>query len=489
MKSAVSQFLLLGFVTACTASDDGIWFPAEDPGGKADAFTTINGSDIPSTNVDPNKRYMLSRRIDGLQMVGALDMVQDPLVRRIDGIIANMPADGNLHLAELVRMESPNIHPSLFPAEQAALPQLWKMMEAPDTNNSLVGAGAAFGVVDSSLPPGPAIVPANLAITSLSTDYQDAARRLQNVHNNDNNAATLQLIDLDQAIAAPQPFTPAEIQLFHQLQLVFREKAVATSAAETAVSPIPGTYTKDQTLGPIGIHVDGVTHIDEERVMNTSWQLTVRLSATQTQTTTVTLPQDAKLFVLNKDSRDERVTGGGVFAIDNGQYVVEVWKAGQRTFSTNLQTPALTRNETLNLTEQLDYTLTTGISPLVRNIRSAGFANSAYTLKATFDKTVVPPQAPVDQNVLPRLASPVVKLPTGRYTVPSLGNVALLVYPNNVLWVQRGQEMYRLLPYGNNAGGIRYYTSSLQMSFEPTSNVLYTPQFGQVTLSASSRDI
>ena len=124
MKSLISCLVAVTFISACASDDQDIWYPSEDPGGKADAFSTVKGSDIPSAHVDATKSYLLSRTIETLQTVGALDMVEARLAARVDGIIANMPADGKLHLAELVRMEDPGIHASLFPDEVAALPRL-----------------------------------------------------------------------------------------------------------------------------------------------------------------------------------------------------------------------------------------------------------------------------------------------------------------------------------------------------------------------------
>ena len=490
MKSLLSRILFVATVTGCSASDDGIWFPAEDPGGKADAFTTIRGSDIPSSNVDANKQYMLARRIDTLEMAGAFDMTQGPLSRRIDGIIANMPADGRLHLAELVRMETPAIFDSLFPAEKAALPQLWKMMEAPDTNHSLVGTGAAFGVVDDSLQPGPAVLPANMQIATLAMDLQDPARRLQNLYNADANAATVQYPDLEKGVANPGAFTPAEIAVFKRLQVMFREQAVANSTVQLVVSPVPGTYTKDEMLGPIKFHVDGVTKIDEERSWQPSSQMTTRLTATQTQVATATMPADAKLVLINKQGAAEVASGSGVVGIASSQYVVEMWQNGNRTFSTNMQTPALTRNDTVDITSNLDYTLSSGLAPLVRNLTTATFVGNTATIKATYDKTTIPPTQPINQTAVQRTASPVVKIATGRYSVPTL-NAILYVHPNNVLWIQRGTQMFRMLPYyGDNTAVYSYFAQSAQIQFDVRTNVLYNTQNGQqLVLDASMRDI
>ena len=490
-RLASSLFLLL----AACGTDSDIWFPSEDPGGKADAFTTIKGSDIPSQHVDATKSYMLSRRITTLQQVGAFDMVQDRLAQRIDGIIANMPTDGKLHLSELVRMETPAIHDSLFPDEVAALPTYWKMMEAPAANEFVTGPDATFGVVDAATPPGPAVVPANLAITSLATDLQTAASRLQNKFNADANTNTVQYPDLVLGIANPGAFTPAEIAAFQRIQVVFREQAVATAAAEMVVSPMPGAYAKDMMVGPIKLRVDGDTRFDEERTHNGS-TLVTKLVATQTQATTATLPNDAKLLIMDKGSLAEGAHPTGVVPVAAGQHVFELWQNGQRTFHANVHTPDLTRTQAIDLTSQLDYTLVAGLTPLVRNVVTAT-ATSGWAAKFNFTKTAVNPTQPVNQQALQMTTTPVVKIPVGRYQIPN-ANMMLHVYPNNVLWIVTGNQTnnnqgHRLLPQTTNSnGGVpgRFFNQSLNATFDVATSTLRMSSTGvTVTFNASMRDI
>ncbi len=483
----LASFLFVTLVSACS-TDDGIWYPPDDVGGKADAFTTIKGSDIPSAFVDANKSYLLSRKIASLQAVGAFDMVEDRLAQRIDGIIANMPADGRLHLAELVRMETPAIHDSLFADEKAALPKLWKMVEAPDADVLVTGPDVTFGVLDTATPPGPAVPPSLLAITSLAADLQTPATRLQNKYNADNNATTVMLADLDNAIANPGAFTQAEITAFRTIQAVFREQAVAQATSQISVSPPPGAFAKDATVGPIALHMEGTTRYDEERQYVSNSQLITRLTATQNQTTTVTLPQDAKLVAISKSSAEETTAPTGPLALGAGPYVIEVWKGGQRTFSTNVQAPALARTQMLDLGDKLDYTLVGGLQPLVRNVASAMFSGSSATARFTFDKTAVAPTGTVDASAVQRTASPLVKIAVGRYTLTA-ANIVLYVYPNNVLWLSRGNQLFRMLPAPNGfSNPVRYVNAQLNATFDTSTNALFVNS-QNFTLASSMRDI
>jgi len=490
IRSVTSGLLIaLGFTSACSTSDD-IWYPPGSEGGKADSFTTIKGGDIPSAYVSASKSYLISRRIDSLKTVLALDMVETRLADRIDGIIANMPADGRLHLAELVRMEDPAIFNSLFPDEKMALPRLWTKVEAPSANDLVVGPDVGFGVVDTASPPGPAVPPANLTISTLPTaELQAAATRLQNIYNADGSATTVQLADLDNGIAHPGAFTPAEVTAFGTISALFREKAVATADATLVLSAGPGSFASNATLGPIGLAFAGTTRIEEER-QHYSSTLTLRLTAIQTQTATATLPQDNFVAVISKDTTNEAVFGtGAVPSLTAGPYVVEVWKMGQRVFSTNAVLPVTSREQRIELLDKLDYTLSTALAPLVRNTVSATYVNGASVAKFSYDKTVVAPMGTPDPNTLSRVATPTVKIPVGRYTFASV-QTTLLVYPNNVMWVQRGGQFFRLLPQGNGGVPTRFWNQQLNSYFDTANNQFYlgASSFSTV-LNASMRDI
>jgi len=51
-----------------------------------------------------------------------------------------------------------------------------------------------------------------------------------------------------------------------------------------------------------------------------------------------------------------------------------------------------------------------------------------------------------------------------------------------VLWIQRGNAMYRLLPQGNGSVPTRFYNSQLNAYFETTNNSFYmgSPSFSTV---------
>jgi hypothetical protein len=485
------SFLLATLVAACASDDGGIWFPPGGAGGKADGFSTIVGSDIPSQFASADKPYMITRQIASLEKVGAFDEVELRLVRRIDGILANMPTDGKLHLAELVRMEDAAIMDSLFADEVAALPRLWKKVEAPNTSKGLDGSELPFGVLDTATPPGPAVPPAHLAIaTDLPEAQRAAATRLQNVFDDDNNPATVAVEDVTSGIANPGAFTRAEVTSFGATVALFREKSVAQSDATIHVSPAPGLSRRDATIGPVTLHLSGTTRIEELRQLNGSSTFRATLTAIQSRRATVELPAGQKLIVINKDDARESTADDGVFP-GFRSVVIEVWQGTERVFSTNAVLPAITGELAEDLTSKLDYTFIGGLTPLVKNVASTTVDGNGSTARFTYDTTPVGPTGPVDQSVLRVLSTPVVTLPVGRYPVGVDGSTVLMVFPNNVVWGSTNGVMTRLMPSASSQGTLsRFRTEGSELTLDATTNRFDVRSTGlAVTLSASMREI
>jgi hypothetical protein len=184
---------------------------------------------------------------------------------------------------------------------------------------------------------------------------------------------------------------------------------------------------------------------------------------------------------------------GAVPSFPAGEYIFEIWKNGARAFSTNAELPTMTAQNQIDLGDKLDYTLTTGLSPLVRNVRSTTGGGYNATLHATYDTAAVTPPAMVDQNVVKQLASPKVSLPIGRYTIAQ--NTVLYVYADDVLWVGMNGTMYRMYPYvtgyDNHSAHMFATRGSPNATFDTTSNVFSAsyPYTTSKKLDASMRDI
>ena len=100
--------------------------------GKADAVQLVSGASISSSHVDPSRFYLSHRYIESLAQVSALTGAMESVARRVDGIIASLPADDYINISEMERMEQPAYFSTLFPEEKAAFIELWSLLEMPD---------------------------------------------------------------------------------------------------------------------------------------------------------------------------------------------------------------------------------------------------------------------------------------------------------------------------------------------------------------------
>jgi hypothetical protein len=223
-----------------------------------------------------------------------------------------------------------------------------------------------------------------------------------------------------------------------------------------------------------------------------SSSLTTTLTATQTLSAAATLPSGAQVFVLSQDTGAEAVfPAGTVPSLPAGVYVFEVWQTGQRSFSTNAQLPVMTSQQQIALNDKLDYTLMSGLTPLVRNLAGATQSGNTFAVHFTYDATTIPPPT-VSQLAVQRTATPTVTIPVGRYSFPA-SSAIFYVYPNNVLWLSRGGQMFRLLPSGSSVGVPQAFAAQgFPVSFTATNNNLWcsgcTPNIN-VVLKGSMRDI
>jgi hypothetical protein len=236
----------------------------------------------------------------------------------------------------------------------------------------------------------------------------------------------------------------------------------------------------------------GLTDIDEDRQHQSS-SLNIKLTATQTTGATVDLPADTKVLFMHRESANEAVFGPGVALTGiGGGNVLEVWTAGERVFSTNAQLPGLLRQQQLELSDKIDYTLVAGLNPLVRNTVSTTLSGSTAIAKFSYDKVAIPPMVAPNSGVLARTATPKVSIPVGRYTFPQ-SNVVLLVYSEHVLWVTLGNgSAFRLRPgIGSNGLPSLFRNAQINATFDTTNNRFFVQTNPQVnvTVTASMRDI
>ncbi len=421
----------------------------------ADVVTRVDGSATGSGYAKAGTKYLSVRRVDVLAQVGALEGVLGTVADRVDGIIANKPADGRISIDELVKMEQPAIFNTLFPEEKAALPALWALLEttnAAPKNAVPVGTLPALTAQDQSVPAGTLSTPASLAIAQLPAALQQPARRVELTYDADGDAQTIARTDLDQAIANPAPYLPAEITAFEQIKAQFTARSV--SSFQTKVD-LPKPDEKVTTLTSLGAAKIVVTDSVVVRETRSLWhsnanypegRLQVSLSAEGKRTLAVetNTPGDRVVFI-HEDSENEAVMDAQPKSVERGNVTFEIWRGGKRIESTRVKfaDSVTAESRTQDLSQYADYVATAGGAPLFRNVVTAserGVYNAGRSWEASFlyGATATPNPPTASGAALSRLATPT-GIVAGRYelTAGTVGKVRVDVSPTGVMIVTR----------------------------------------------------
>lgn len=194
---------------------------------------------VASRFADPAKTYHARRSIRLLQELGALSQLEADVATRIDGIIANKPADGWVSVEELVTAEHGDKWPAFFDEEQATFPALWALMAAPDGNGPDMDLPPALTATDQSTSAGEPAAPV-VAYTALPAEWQTAVRRLEKLHDDDDNDTTVSLADVLAGIASPGAFTAAELEALRKTEQWLRDRATNTPGHALVRVPTPG---------------------------------------------------------------------------------------------------------------------------------------------------------------------------------------------------------------------------------------------------------
>lgn len=173
-----------------------------------------DGSAFNSSFTDATKTYLSKRRLDTLTQINALSGASLALAKRVDGIIASQPANGYLSTAELLQIEQPGFINYLLAAEKAELPTLWGLLETTSETPAVfkLRPTQTSDFKEAIVDPGDNLpAPAPFLIAQLPRpEWQSIAERLQLGSDEDGDATTVSIADLDGAIASPGPFLPEE---------------------------------------------------------------------------------------------------------------------------------------------------------------------------------------------------------------------------------------------------------------------------------------
>lgn len=418
----------------------------------------VQGSTLGSAYAKPNATYLTVRTVSLLESVDALDQDVSSLAGRVDGIIANQPADGRVSVQELVKIEQPGFIETLFPAEKAALPRLWELLEttaAAPKNPAGLAALPAVAPQDTSTPAGTLTFPTTLAIADLPERLKVAAQRVQLTNDSDNDDATISVADLEAAIATPGPYTPDEVQKFHEIIELFTAHATSSISSRAKV---PAPFAKSKTLSALGsakLRVDDSLALRETRSLSISYDGATRvtLEGVLQRSLHLDAAPGEQVIAISEESENERLIAGQVDGLDAGVTTFEVWAAGKRKSIHRVKFTSGVKSvsDRIDLSKWIDHALSAGSAPLFKNVLTAttthnswynqhygSSSSTSYYATYEYGLAALPTPAGADATALATLATPL-GVTAGRYevTAGSAGTVRIDVSPTGVVDVTR----------------------------------------------------
>jgi hypothetical protein len=388
---------------------------------------------------------------------------------RADGVVANHPADGRLDAGELVKFESGELGASLFPEEKLALPKLWKLLEAPSGNAvSMANIAPDLTPVEHRTEPGGLTGPTAVAISSLASELQTLAKRIELLANADGNATTIQVADVDHALANPGPFTPAEIEQLTLIKNAILSRLTSTEVAEV-IMPRPGHTVTRGMIGSVAVEFSSDVTIREDRTAY-RWErqgqdsFSANLQLEWTANSLVHTHQDDSLVLLELDTGKETVLTGSEVALPAlaGSVVVERYVAGDRKETNLAAFPSFTPGNhagDYNWSQYLDYDFVLADhTHLVKNVTSTNYESTYYhnsydtqlhwSASFRWELDAKPsPGANHEDEVLAWVATPALgDLPPGRYAqLLDNGQTAYVdIYRPGVFFGRIGNDAARL---------------------------------------------
>ncbi len=424
--------------------------------GESNIVSRVQGSTLSSAYAKPTATYLSVRNLSTLEQVGALsDQTVGAIAHRVDGIIANQPADGRVSIQELLKIESPGFIETLFPEEKAALPKVWALLEttakAPK-NTASIAKLPDMAVTDLSKPAGTLSQPTVLQVSELPAALQAAARRIQLTHDVDGSDDTITLADVNGALANQGPYTPDEVSKFQQIAAIFVGRAKSSIVTRAQV---PAPFAKTSTLSAIGattklIVSDSLSYRETRSVWfsNPSYPegaTRVSFEATLSRNVTVEANPGDKLVAIYEDTERDELMSGNTGNLNAGVVTFEVWSNGARKTIERVKfAKAVNWTELkVDMSAFADFDFVAGNAPLHKNVVKASSrgvynAGTSWDAEFTYGTTQTPMPAGADATALMRVSTPT-NITAGRYEVDagSAGKVRIDVSPSGVVDVTR----------------------------------------------------
>lgn len=391
---------------------------------------------VASRFAQPGKTYLPRRPIATLTRLGALDGPKESVARRIDGIIANRPADGAISIDELVRAEQGDKWPGFLDEEQALFPALWALMVGPDGKGPDMAPRTPISHGEDLSTSASSAVPVVMKVAELPAELQTAAKRLERLFDKDGDDATVAVEDADAAIAQPAAFTPAEVEDIRKIAALLRSRATNTAGRAIVRVLAPGqedfSLFDDRGLKIVEhrtVSFSGVRKVQQSLMASFRDPRPVQNKVTMKVERAVDFfpPEGVTIVVVRSDGMHclyagaTRITTSTPSCGQDTPVAIEHWKGGTRidgAFTRLDWTSSWTADVDLSVWADYDFVLADGtqlVQNWTRTVPGTGYDNLyGATAEFVYERTARK-VAGVDDAIVARLAPPAFKLPFGRY--------------------------------------------------------------------------
>ncbi len=457
MRRLALSFVVLLPLAACSAepevatSDEPLNYDLHAPGT------------VPSRFANPNRAYLPIREIASLKSLGALSATMQSVLGRVDGILVNKPADGWVTIEELVRAEQPDAWPGFFDEEQAAFPAIWDLMEAPDAVGTEMAELPSATPINRTIPSGQPVHPVK-TIAELPAEWQTTMMRLERLHNGDGDVNTVAYADVTAALAAPAPFTAAEVEHLKALEKLLRETATVTPGHAVIEVPNPGAADvplySDLGVSLVShrtIKLTGVRHAHSYPSSSSiPWEtpITTALSLSAVDDLEVLPPEGKKVIFIRPTgkafqySRPSRLPEGTSLCRDT-LLIVEIWSEGVRTDARRVPCKASqSGTKKADLSRYFDYEIIAPDgTPLVANPTATSSVTTGMLgrkMEFVYERTEATYPG-VNASIVTSLATPKFALPPARYRISYDGEPFVVeVFASGAVLADYRGETFRL---------------------------------------------
>lgn len=430
MRSLACLAVLPLLVGACAAD------PIEaEP--DTDSYDFHGPGTVSSRFADPKATYLPRRSIQTLGRLDALTPAQAAVAKRVDGILANRPADGWVSVDELVRAEQADKWPAFLDEEQALFPAIWALMKAPEGKSPNMAAPFAASRVEDLSTSATSAVPPVLKVAQLPPELQTTARRLERLFDHDGDDDTVAVADAESAVAQPGAFTPAEVDDLRKIAAFLR--ASATNEGGRAVVRVPAPGKTDRVLfQDRGIAVSAsrtVSFTGARRTTGSSvgsfsekvFPIISTVTMKVDDAVDLAIPAGTTLVVVKSDGdqcvyeASQRLPAYEALCPSKSAVVLELWKGGVRIEGALAKlTSAASSTTDVDLSAYADYDFVLDDGTPLQQVwtRTAkgfdAFQQGNSSAEFTYERAAR--QVPgVDASLVAKLAPPTFDLPLGRY--------------------------------------------------------------------------